>query len=54
MQTPRSVFEEMKYLEIVIVMDHSMVRKSNSVSLYGFINIQIHTHKLLSFLSPAV
>lgn len=28
-QTPRSVFEEMKYLEIVIVTDHSMVSKCN-------------------------
>lgn len=30
LQMPRSVFEEMKYLEVMIVSDHSMVRKNLS------------------------
>lgn len=48
-QMPRSVFEETKYLEIVIVIDHSMVRESNSVSLYGFIKMHINKRTLFLF-----
>lgn len=32
-QTPRSVFDETKYLEIVIVIDHSMVCKKSVFDL---------------------
>uniref|UniRef100_A0AAX7TD28 ADAM metallopeptidase domain 23a n=1 Tax=Astatotilapia calliptera TaxID=8154 RepID=A0AAX7TD28_ASTCA len=44
---PRSVFEEMKYLEVMIVSDHSMVRKNLSFFPHLMLCEQLHTRVVL-------
>uniref|UniRef100_A0A3B5MZ56 ADAM metallopeptidase domain 23 n=1 Tax=Xiphophorus couchianus TaxID=32473 RepID=A0A3B5MZ56_9TELE len=46
-QMPRSVFEEMKYLEIMIVSDHSMVCGFTGGSCVNSILYQLHTRVVL-------
>uniref|UniRef100_A0A3Q0SQY1 ADAM metallopeptidase domain 23 n=1 Tax=Amphilophus citrinellus TaxID=61819 RepID=A0A3Q0SQY1_AMPCI len=45
LQTPRSVFEEMKYLEVMIVSDHSMVFKEQLHTRVVLVAVEIWTDK---------
>lgn len=44
-QMPRSIFDEMKYLEVMIVSDHSMVRAQHKEASLHFKPAPLVSHK---------